>query len=114
MTESSSVASAVPGAYARVLSPRTPESVRMLREAGVRDMSLGQTLGIPEAEAGLAGVLPGGGDVALPCDPDRDLESPRRRSSGVPGLRQFRPIRYRAPPNFVAVSQAGERPIFGR
>lgn len=56
---------AVPGATARVLSPRTPESVRMLREAGVRDMSLGQTLGIPEAEAGLAGVLPGGGDVAL-------------------------------------------------
>lgn len=56
---------AVPGATARVLSPRTPESVRMLREAGVRDMSLGQTLGAPELEAGLAGVLPGGGDVAL-------------------------------------------------
>lgn len=56
---------AVPGAVARVARPRTPESVRLLREAGVRDMSLGQTLGVPEAEAAVAGVMPGGGDIAL-------------------------------------------------
>lgn len=56
---------AVPGAVARVAKPRTPESVRLLREAGVRDMSLGQTLGVPEAEAAVAGVMPGGGDIAL-------------------------------------------------
>lgn len=56
---------AVPGAAARVMSPRTPEAVQTMRRAGVRDMSLGQVLGAPEAEAGMAGVLPGGGDVAL-------------------------------------------------
>lgn len=57
-------AGAVPGAVGRVLSPRTPEAVTAMRRAGV-DMSVGQTLGMPEAEASLAGVLPGGGDVAL-------------------------------------------------
>lgn len=56
---------AVPGAIARVASPRTPEAVRTLREAGVRDMSLGQVLGAPGAEASLARTMPGGGDVAL-------------------------------------------------
>lgn len=58
-------AGAVPGAIARVAKPRTPEAVSLLRKAGVRDMSLGQVLGAPELEAGAAGVLPGGGDVAL-------------------------------------------------
>jgi hypothetical protein len=56
---------AVPGAVARVAKPRTPGSVRTLREAGVRDMSIGQVMGMPEAEAAVAGVMPGGGDVAL-------------------------------------------------
>ena len=56
---------AVPGAAARVMSPRTPEAVQTMRRAGVRDMSLGQVMGMPEAEASMAGVLPGGGDVAL-------------------------------------------------
>lgn len=58
------VAGAVPGAVGRVLSPRTPEAVTAMRRAGV-DMSVGQTLGVPGAEASLAGVLPGGGDIAL-------------------------------------------------
>lgn len=57
-------AGAVPGAFGRVMSPRTPEAVTAMRRAGV-DMSVGQTLGVPGAEASLAGVLPGGGDVAL-------------------------------------------------
>lgn len=57
-------AGAAPGALGRVLSPRTPEAVTAMRKAGV-DMSVGQTLGMPGAEASLAGVLPGGGDVAL-------------------------------------------------
>lgn len=56
---------ALPGAVARVASPRTPEAVQTLRKAGVRDMSVGQVMGMPEAEAAMAGVLPGGGDVAL-------------------------------------------------
>lgn len=58
-------AGAVPGAIARVASPRTPEAVRVMRRAGVRDMSAGQVLGAPELEAGAAGVLPVGGDIAL-------------------------------------------------
>lgn len=58
------VAGAVPGAMGRVLSPRTPEAVAAMRKAGV-DMSVGQTLGVPGAEASLAGVLPGGGDITL-------------------------------------------------
>lgn len=55
----------LPGAVSRVMKPKTPEAVRALRQAGVKDMSVGQTLGVPELEAGVAGVLPGGGDVAL-------------------------------------------------
>lgn len=58
------VAGAVPGAMGRVLSPRTPEAVTAMRKAGV-DMSVGQTLGVPGAEASLAGVLPVGGDITL-------------------------------------------------
>ena len=57
-------AGSVPGAFGRVMSPRTPEAVTAMRRAGV-DMSVGQTLGMPGAEASLAGVLPGGGDMAL-------------------------------------------------
>lgn len=56
---------ALPGVTSRVLSPRTPEAVQTLRRAGVRDMSVGQVLGVPEIEAGMAGVLPGGGEVAI-------------------------------------------------
>ena len=55
---------ALPGAAARVLKPRTPDAVRAMREAGV-DMSVGQTLGVPNAEAAAAAFLPGGGDLTL-------------------------------------------------
>lgn len=54
----------VPFAASRVLNPNTPEAVRAMRKSGV-DMSVGQTLGIPELEASVAKVLPGGGDIAL-------------------------------------------------
>ena len=54
----------VPFAAERVFLPRTPESVKLMRESGV-DMSVGQTLGMPNLEATIARVAPGGGDVAL-------------------------------------------------
>ena len=58
------VIGSLPSAAERALRPRTPDSVKLMRESGV-DMSVGQTLGMPNLEATIARVAPGGGDVAL-------------------------------------------------
>ena len=55
---------AVPMAASRMFNPQTPASVTQMREAGV-PLSFGQTLGYPNAEATLARVAPGGGDIAV-------------------------------------------------
>jgi hypothetical protein len=55
---------ALPFAASRVLDPKTPEAILDMRDRGV-PMSVGQTLGIPDLEAGIAKLLPVGGDVTL-------------------------------------------------
>jgi hypothetical protein len=55
---------ALPFAASRVLNPKTPEAVLDMRDRGV-PMSVGQTLGIPNAEANIAKLLPVGGDITL-------------------------------------------------
>lgn len=55
---------ALPFAASRVLDPKTPEAILDMRDRGI-PMSVGQTLGIPDLEAGIAKLLPVGGDVTL-------------------------------------------------
>jgi hypothetical protein len=55
---------ALPFAASRVLDPKTPEAVLEMRDRGI-PMSVGQTLGVPDLEAGIAKLLPVGGDVTL-------------------------------------------------
>lgn len=54
----------LPFATSRILNPQTPEAIRSMREAGV-DMSVGQTLGLPNLEAAVSRVAPVGGDISL-------------------------------------------------
>lgn len=55
---------ALPFGFSRAFSPKTPEAVLDLRNRGV-DMSVGQTLGIPNAEANISKIMPVGGDITL-------------------------------------------------